>query len=794
MISRRKFVAALSALPVSGLLSSRGSSLSATASNPANASATPAIPEDLTKYVKIAIGTGGHGHTYPGATVPFGMVQLSPDTYNAGWDWCSGYHYSDSSIMGFSHTHLSGTGDSDMLDFLLMPGTGTAKTSPGLRQNPGEGYRSRFSHEEEITEPGYYSVMLRDYNIRAELSATERAGIHRYTFPKSDSSHFILDLTHAFGDASILSANLKIVGNDTIVGGRTVKRWAPGRQIYFGMQFSKPFASVELISNEKHLDSLRETDGTSLKCLMHFQTEAAEVILVKTGISGVSVEGARKNLEAEIPGWDFGKVRHAAHNAWNQNLSRIKIQTANDRHRRIFYTSLYHMLVAPTLFDDVDGQYRGMDGEVHQLQKGQHNYSTFSLWDTFRAAHPMYTLCQSDRVPDLVNCLIRMARQSPSGVPIWPLQAKETFCMTGYHASSVYAEAHTKNFKGIDFSQVYPALRKRAMVDDYRGLGFYRKLGYIPSDKEEEAVSKTMEYAYDDWAVAHIAQALGEHDDYNLLIERARNYKNLFDPVTGFMRPRLENGDWTEPFVPDEMGHSERWRDYTESDPWQTTFTVQHDPAGLIQLLGGRQSFVEKLDGLFSASSQLPLDAPSDISGMVGQYAHGNEPCHHVAYLYSYAGAAHKTQDLVRMLLEMEYDDQPDGLAGNEDCGQMSAWYVISSLGFYAVDPVSGNYVFGTPLFDRAEIDLGNAKSLIIVAKRNVPSDHYVQSIKFNGEPYRKLWFRHADIVQGAVIEFTMGSVPNLKFGADEGAAPPSLSTQLAEPNASAKKESARSW
>jgi predicted alpha-1,2-mannosidase len=618
--------------------------------------------------------------------------------------------------------------------------------------------------------------LLRDYNIRAELSTTERAGIHRYTFPKSDSSHFILDLVHAFANYQILWASLKVVGNDKIIGGRSVQGWAPGREIYFAMEFSKPFASSEIVSGNQRLDAnLREAKGASLKCLAHFQTTEGEVIMVKTGISSVGEEAARKNLEAEIPGWDFDQVRHAAHVAWNKNLSRIRIETSNARHKRIFYTSLYHMMVAPTLMDDADGKYRGMDGRVHQLPAGLHNYSTFSLWDTFRATHPMYTLFQSDRVPDFVNCLIRMAQESPDGVPIWPLQGKETFCMTGYHASSVYAEAHSKGFQGIDFSQIYPALKKRAMVDDYRGLGYYRKLGYIPSDKEEEAVSKTMEYSYDDWAVAQVAQAVGELDDQKLLIERAKNYKNLFDSSTGFMRPRFENGEWTDPFDPTEMGYSKKWRDYTESDPWQTTFTVQHDPAGLIKLFGGRKKFIEKLDGLFTVSSQLPPDAPLDIAGMVGQYAHGNEPCHHMAYLYSYAGVAHKTQAHVRQLLDLEYDDQPDGLAGNEDCGQMSAWYVISALGFYAVDPVSGNYVFGTPLFDRAEVELSNGKKLVVEAKRNSPDDAYIQSVTFNGKPHRKVWFNHADIANGATIVFTMSGKPNEQFGSEESAAPPSL-------------------
>ncbi len=563
MITRRSFLAAIYSLPIPHFLRAHflgARLLDARAGIAKMDAALPAPSEssdDVTRYVKLAIGTGGHGHTYPGATVPFGMVQLSPDTYNEGWDWCSGYHYSDSSIMGFSHTHLSGTGVGDMLDVLLMPGTGPAKITPGTRENPGDGYRSRFSHQDEITEPGYYSVILQDYNIRAELSATERTGIHKYTFPKSDSSHFILDLVHACGKPSILWSELKFVNNHTIVGGRSVNGWAAGRQIYFAMKFSKPFLSSEIVSENNRLDaSIHEAKGTSLKCLFHYRTAAGEVIYVKTGISGVSVEGALKNLETEIPDWDFAKVRRAASGSWRRELSRIRVESANQKHKEIFYTGLYHMMVAPTLFDDVDGQYRGMDDKVHQLAPGLHNYSTFSLWDTYRATHPVYTLALRDRVPDMVNCLIRMAEESPAGMPVWPLQGKETGTMTGYHSAAVIAEACVKDFRGIDFAKAYPLMRKRAMVDDYRGLGYYRKLGYIPCDKEEESASKTLEYVYDDWAVAHVAQAVGADDDYKLLLDRSKNYQHLFDKKSGFIRPRLEAGDWAEPFDPTAMGHS----------------------------------------------------------------------------------------------------------------------------------------------------------------------------------------------------------------------------------------------
>jgi predicted alpha-1,2-mannosidase len=772
VISRRSFLGTVSAVSAVGLTRSNGLNKFASAfSNLATA-------QDVTKYVKPAIGTGGHGHTYPGATVPFGMVQLSPDTFNIGWDHSSGYHYADTSIMGFSHTHASGTGAGDLMDFLLMPGTGPAKTVPGSRENPGEGYRSRFSHEDEIVQPGYYSVLLKDYAIRAELSASARAGIHKYTFPKSESSHFILDLVHLYGDdpESILWSNVKILGNDTITGGRSTALWSRGREIYFAMKFSKAFASSEILADGHKLDpSVRQSDSRSLKCLVHFQTAKGEIIYVKTGLSCVSADAAIKNLDAEIPGWDFDKVKAEAHLAWQHELSAISVESSNQKHKEIFYTSLYHALVAPTLFDDVDGQYRGMDGKVHQLEAGLHNYSTFSLWDTYRAAHPLYTLVQGKRVPDLVNCLIRMAEESPAGMPVWPLYAKETGAMTGYHSVVVMAEAQAKGFQGIKFDRAYPLVRKRAIEEDYRGLALYREMGYIPCDKERESTSKTMDYAYDDWAAAHLARTAGATEDAAQLLKSAGNYRNLYDKTTTFMRSKLSNGEWAEPFSPIELGYSKRWRDYTESNPWVTTFSVQHDPKGLAQLFGGREALIAKLDGLFNAPSDLPPDAPPDIAGLVGQYAHGNEPSHHIAYLYAYVGAPYKTQERVRSLLETMYRNEPDGLAGNEDCGQMSAWYVISALGFYAVDPVSANYVFGTPLFDRAVVRLANGKELVLEAKRKAATDMYIQSVTLNGKPHPKVWFSHADIAEGGTFVFTMGSQPNKQFGADESAAPPSM-------------------
>ncbi len=758
MITRRRLLQAVAVLPALDCLGP--------AINPARAADGGA--EDLTRFVKIAIGTGGHGHTYPGATVPFGAVQLSPDTFNDEWDWCSGYNSSDSSIMGFSHTHLSGTGCGDLLDVLVMPGTGAAKTAPGSREHPEEGYRSRFSHADEVATPGYYSVLLRDYAIRAELTATERAGLHKYTFPKSDTSHFIVDLAHHYGNGprEVRNADLKVTSPDTIVGGRTVYQWAKGRQIFFAMKFSKPFLSSELVN-----------DGAGPKCLLRYQTAQDEVIYVKTGISAVSVEGALKNLEAEIPDWNFDRVRERARQAWQHELARVRIETSNLKHREIFYTALYHTMVAPTLFDDVDGQYRGMDGKLRTLAPGAHNYSTFSLWDTYRTAHPLYTLTQRERVPDFVNCLIRMAAESPLGLPVWPLQGVETSCMTGYHSVVVIAEAAEKGFQGIDFAKAYPMVKRRVMADDYQGLALYRKMGYIPCDLVEESTSKALDYSYDDWAAARIARAAGAEDDARLLAERSKNYRNLFDRKTCFMRPRLQNGEWAAPFDPKEISIMKKWRDFTESNAWQATFANQHDLKGYIELFGGREAFVAQLDALFAQSTDLPPDTPPDVAGLVGMYAHGNEPSHHIAYLYCYAGAPWKTQERVRSLLETMYHDDPDGVAGNEDCGQISAWYVISALGFYAVDPVSGNYVFGTPLFDRAVVDMGPGSTLTVEAKRKSPEDCYIQSVTFNGKPYHKVWFRHADIARGGTFVFQMGPRPNRQFGADAAAAPPSLTS-----------------
>jgi predicted alpha-1,2-mannosidase len=746
----------------------------------AQAARSQVTMEDPLLWVEPRIGTGGHGHCFPGAAMPFGAVQLSPDTFNNDWDWCSGYHISDDSIMGFSHTHLSGTGCGDLLDFLVMAGTGPAHLVPGDRKAPENGYRSRFDHADEHMEPGYYSVLLKDYKIRAELTATDRVGVHRYTFPASDQAYLILDLQHGYGPGagSVDSAELRQTAPDTLAGGHRTSAWGKDRHAYFAMQVSKKPERIVFYSDDQEVAAPTSTDdlkGKNLKCVLYFKTKANEAILVKTGISGVSAESAAKNLAAEVPAWNFDQVRTAAHTAWRRQLSKIQVQTANEAHKRVFYTALYHMSLGPASFDDVDGQYRGMDNEVHTLPTGQRNFTTFSLWDTFRAAHPAYTLIEPERVPQFVNTLIRMAEQSPEGMPVWPLMGTETGTMTGYHSAAVISEACNKGFTGVDWEKAYQLMMKRAMVDDYRGLPYYRKLHYIPADKEEESVSKTFEYCYDDWSIAHVAKKLGKTDDAAMLAKRSTNYRNYFDASVGFMRPKLEDGTWTSPFDPIDLGHSKKWRDYTESNAWQTTFGVQHDVAGLIELFGGREQFVTKLDGLFNAPSTLPADAPPDIAGLVGQYAHGNEPSHHIAYLYVYAGVPHKTQARVRSLLETMYSPNPDGMQGNEDVGQMSAWYVLSALGFYPVDPVSGIYIVGSPLFDHATVELGGGKKLEIEVRRKDPAHQYVQTFSLNGKLQQKTWFRHGDIAQGGKLVLEMGPEPNSTLGSDSTVAPPSL-------------------
>jgi predicted alpha-1,2-mannosidase len=782
MLNRRRFLAFASAAAGAAVMETAvPAAASRTGVQPMEAHS----PDDLVRYVNVFLGTGGHGHTFPGATVPFGAVQFSPDTGIQDWDWCSGYHHDDATLMGFSHTHLSGTGVGDMLDLLLVPRTGEVVLSPGTdpdaRNNPQGTYRSRFSHHDETAEPGYYSVLTQSSGggkIKTELTATERTGLARFTFPAGEPAHILLDWHHAYGEKNpVESAQLSIVNDTLVTGGRHVSQWAPKREIYFVAEFSVKPSGIQVFSDDKP-SSDRSVEGRNLKAVFHFEPGAT--VLVRSGISMVSVLNAQGNLRAEQPGIDFEGTRATARNKWQTELSRIQIQDPSAERKAIFYSSLYHMMCAPTLADDSNGQYRGLDKQVHQLAAGEHNYSTYSLWDTYRALHPSFSLWQQDRVAPLVNCLIRMAEQSIYGFPVWPLQDGETYCMPGYHGASVMAEAFAKKIPGIDWPRAYAAMRKRNMQDAYMGLDLYRKLGYIPADKVEESIGKLVEYVYCDWACANVAQGMGHAQDAEAQRKRSQNYQNVFDRESGFIRPRLSGGEWVPNFDPKSTGHFSKYRDYTEANAWQSTFFVQHDVKGYMQLFGGREAFAARLDQLFAERPGVSNETVADMTGNIGQYVHGNEPSHHIAFLYVWAGQGWKTQARVREILLTHYRNEYDGLDGNEDCGQMSAWFVMGALGMYAVDPVSATYVLSAPLFERATVRLGNGRQLVIEAKSetgNTESDKYIQSISVNGRPYDRLWIRHEDLVNGAHLVFTLGPNPDKTFAADETRMPPSLTT-----------------
>ncbi|MDN4631367.1 GH92 family glycosyl hydrolase [Sphingomonas sp. PsM26] len=730
----------------------------------------------------LFVGTGGHGHTFPGATMPFGMVQLSPDTNNFGWDACSGYHQSDRSIMGFSHTHLSGTGIGDMLDVLVVPTRAPLKLVPGSRENPSLGYRQRYS--EEHAEPGYYRVKL-ESGVVAELTVTERTGLHRYTFAKGPG-HILIDFTHCKQETEaelirIEDASLALSDDGTLTGSRQVFRWAEGRRIHFAMQLSRKPDRVQFYGDDDRpvAPGAKGVTGHRLKVALFYDDAGAAPILVKTGISGVDVAGARGAL-AEAPGWAFDRASTAARRTWAKELDILRVSGGTPAQRTILSSALYHTLMGPTLFSDRDGRYMGLDQQVHTLAASERAYSAYSLWDTYRALHPLMTLVRPDMAERFVHDLIRQTQQSPYGPPTWPLQGFETGCMNGWHSVVVLAEAHAKGIKA-DYAAAWPNIRKRAFDASYKdslatlGRDHYMKLGYIPADKIKESVSRTQEYAYDDHAMAALADAIGERSDAAALRKRSGNWRNVIDPKIGFARPRFADGSWWAAYDPVTLGHmpQPRWRDYTEANGWQATFLNQHDVYGMIAHMGGDTAYEAKVDSFFNAPSTLPDNAPPDIAGLVGQYAHGNEPGHHVAYLYAYVGAPWKTQAMVRRLCAEMYKNDPDGVIGNDDCGQMSAWFILSSLGFYPVDPTTGIYVLGSPLFDTAELRVGAGKTLRVRAIGNAPDRPYVQSVRWNGKPWTKNWIAHADIIGGGDLEFTMGAKPS-RFGAGIADRPPS--------------------
>lgn len=716
-----------------------------------NPTSTPNAKKDkaLINYVNTFIGTGGHGHTYPGATLPFGMMQLSPDTRLDGWDGCSGYHYTDEYIYGFSHTHLSGTGISDYGDVLLMP-TDAHNFNNGA--DGKKGYRAHFSHDNETAEPGYYKVHLDSTNIDVELTVSKRSGIHKYQYPSNKNQFLILDLVHR---DKVLDAKIEKVSNTEIVGYRHSEAWAKDQRLYFVIKTSHPFNDILQSPPKKGMPGARRSS-------LNFINPNNEPVFVKVGISAVDIDGARKNLEAEVLNKDFETVKSEAQNTWETQLEKIVIESDDSDKKTNFYSALYHTMLAPQLYQDVDGRYRGMDLEIHETQDFDY-YSVFSLWDTYRAAHPLYTIIEQDKTNDFINTFL--AKYDEGGImPMWDLAGNYTDCMIGYHAVPVVADAYLKGIRDYDTEKAFEAMKHSATRDKF-GLEAYKKYGFIPVDEESESVSKTLEYAYDDWTIAQMAKAMGKSEDYKTYIQRAQYYKNVFDPETQFMRGRFRN-TWFAPFDPYEVNFN-----YTEANSWQYSFYVPQDVSGFIKLLGGKANLEAQLDELFNAKTETSGRDQSDITGLIGQYAHGNEPSHHMAYLYNFVNKPHKTQEKVHQILTELYKNDPDGVSGNEDCGQMSAWYVLSSMGFYSVTPGSNDYIIGTPLFKRTTINLENGKTFTIVADNVSDTNKYIAHVKLNGTELNTTFLSHDAIVAGGTIEFTMTDNPAI-WGSKQGQEP----------------------
>ncbi|PKK86228.1 MAG: sugar hydrolase [Thermoplasmata archaeon HGW-Thermoplasmata-1] len=757
-------------------------------------------------YVNPLVGSLTYGNTFPGPTMPFGMVQPSPDTDTGGFfeniTRTSGYYYTSDSIIGFSHTHLSGTGCADYGDILFMPTKGEVQTEPGTADDSDSGYRSRFSHENEVAKAGYYSVLLDDYDIQAELTATARVGIHRYTFPQGSDSHILIDLNHGLkylGFGSTVNSGITIVNDRTIQGYRNSSGWVPYRAVYFVAEFSKPSASSGTWNMGQQFPGVPMQIGKEIGAFLNFDTSANEQIVAKVGISFVSIEGARKNLEAEASGWDFDGYKEKAHGAWNEQLKKIEIFGGTEDQRKTFYTALYHTMIAPNTFSDVDGSYLGVDWQVRNSDRVQ--YTLFSLWDTFRATHPLYTIIDPERDADIIQSMVNIYNDggglAAGRLPRWFLSNSETNCMTGTHADSVIADAYVKGITNFDTQAAYEGMWKNAMIPGpnpvantgyVRDEGRYRlaeyvALGYVAADTlpiyidphtpqgivfwfTNQATSRALEYAYDDFCVAQMAKALDKTNDYDTFMTRSKNYANLFDPETQFMRGKSMTGTWVNPT---DFDPTKAYMYYTEGNAWQWTWFVPHDVYGLVDLFGGKEKFIEKLDSLFvQPPGAMGGVAAIDLSTLIGQYAHANEPCHHVLYMYDFVGQPWKTQERVRQVMGELYGPGPDGLCGNDDCGQMSAWYVLSAMGFYQVCPGNPVYAIGSPIFDKVVIHLDNGNDFTIEAKNNSAENKYIQSAEINGSPLEAPIIKHTDITSGAHIIFEMGSVPNKNWGTKE--------------------------
>lgn len=714
----------------------------------------------LVDFVDPFIGTGAHGHTFPGAVVPFGGVQVSPDNGTTGWDWCSGYHYSDSIIVGFSHLHLSGTGIGDLQDVRLMPANREIDLTKSINTRTDYDYYGKYSHDSEVAKPGFYQVKFQDSEIEVSLTATKRSGLQQYGFPAGKRS-VVLDLSHTINWDKPTAGKIEVVNDTLITGYRFSTGWAKDQRVYFAIAFSESFEEAVFADSTVLLNG-NVQDGAKLKALLKFgSSDKRSELLVRTGISSASKEGAILSL-SESANKSFNQVQAEAAARWEKELSKITIKSENTDLKKTFYTAMYHASLAPVVYSDHNQQYKGAGGDINTTD-GYTRYDIFSLWDTFRAAHPLFTITQSDKVNDMINSILAHYREYGL-LPVWSLLGNETNTMTGYHAIPVITDAYFKGFTGFDIEEAYEAMKKSAM-QDIRGVKFFKEYGFIPSDLEVESVTKNLEYAYDDWCIAQVAKALGKSEDHQYFMERAMSYKKLFDPETGFMRGKLSNGSWRTPFDPKRSEHRVN-TDYTEGNAWQHSWFVPHDIPGLIDLLGGNEAFTQKLDSLFSTDSEITGNHISvDISGLIGQYAHGNEPSHHVAYLYNYVGAPWKTQKVVRNILSTQYNTKPDGLCGNDDCGQMSAWYVFSALGFYPVNPANGEYSLSSPLFDEATIQLPGGKTFRIVADGASDENQYIRGAELNGKPLDVPIFSHEDLMAGGELKITLGEQPDHTWG-----------------------------
>ncbi|WP_336617691.1 GH92 family glycosyl hydrolase [Bacteroides acidifaciens] len=712
--------------------------------------------EGLLQYVDPYIGSGYHGHVFVGTSVPYGMVQLGPSNIHKGWDWCSGYHYSDSILIGFSHTHLSGTGCTDLGDILIMP-LNEIRTPRGNQDDIRDGYASRYSHDNEIARPEYYSLLLDRYNIRAELAATDRVGFHRYTYPEGKPASILIDLREGNG-SNAYDSYIRKIDDYTVEGYRYVRGWSPSRKVYFVLKSDKKIEQFTAYDDNtpKPWDQLKVA---SVKSVLTFGN--VKQVKIKVAISSVSCANAAMNLQEELSHWDFDKTVKMSAGRWNKELARMTVETDDEASKRTFYTAHYHTMIAPTLYCDVNGEYRGMNDMIYTDPK-KVNYTTLSLWDTYRALHPLMTIIQPEMVDNVVNSMLSIYRQQDK-LPIWPLMSGETNQMPGYSSVPVIADAYLKGFTGFDAEEALQAMKATATYEKQKGVPYVIEKGYIPADKIHEATSIAMEYAVDDWGIAAMARKMGKTGDAATYAKRAHYYKNYFDSSIHFIRPKLEDGSWRTPYDPARSIHTVG--DFCEGNGWQYTFFAPQDPYGLIGLFGGDKPFVAKLDDFFTNNDSMGEGASSDITGLIGQYAHGNEPSHHVAYLYAYAGEQWKTAEKVRFIMDEFYTDRPDGIIGNEDCGQMSAWYLLSSMGLYQVNPSDGVFVFGSPCFKKVEMKVRGGKTFTVEAPNNNKENIYIQKVYLNGKPYNKSYIIYDDIINGSTLKFVMGKKPNKNFG-----------------------------